>query len=53
MNYKKDTYYEGLGTYIGTRVTHSYNGTNCKEHLFNTGIYDGGGAAKLTRIKIS
>ncbi len=53
MTYKEDTYYEGLGTYLGTRITHSYNGTQWKEHLFNTGIYDGGGAAKLTRIKIT
>ena len=53
MTYKEDTYYEGLGTYLGTRITHSYDGTHTNEHLFNQGTYDSNGAAHLTRIKIT
>ena len=50
MTYKKDTYYEGLGTYLGTRITYSYTGSSIKEHLFTEGIYDANGAAKLNRL---
>ena len=53
MTYKKDTYYEGLGTYLGTRITYSYDGTHTNEHLFHKGKYDVNGAAELTRIKIT
>ena len=52
MTYKKDTYYEGLGTYLGTRIIHDYTGTHHQEHLFKKGTYDVNGAAELTRIKI-
>jgi len=53
MTYKKDIHYKGLGIYIGTRITYSYNGTHTNEHLFRKGTYDGNGAADLTRLKIT
>jgi len=53
MTYKKDTYYEGLGTYLGVRTTHHYTGTQITEHLFSEGSYDTNGAAVLARIKIT
>ena len=54
--YTKGEYYDGLGTYIGTRKTHyppSQNKETVNEHLFNTGEYNINGAANLKRIKIN
>jgi len=52
-NYVEGRYYSGFGTYLGTRITQTINKKQKKEHLFSTGIYDTGGAAKLKRILIN
>ena len=50
--YEKGSYYQYLGFYLGTRKTTLADKTNKKEHIFSTGVYDGGGAVILNRILI-
>ena len=52
-NYVEGRYYSGFGTYIGTRITYTIKKNQKNEHIFSTGIYDGGGAMKLKKILIS
>ena len=51
--YTEGTYYKYLGTYLGVRKTHyvseKYPHT-ISEHVFSTGVKDGGGAIMLNRL---
>jgi hypothetical protein len=51
--YEKGRYYQYLGFYLGTRKTTLIDKTNKKEHIFSTGVYDGGGAVILNRVLIN
>tara|TARA_R110002049_G_scaffold80490_2_gene204774 strand:+ start:276 stop:455 length:180 start_codon:yes stop_codon:yes gene_type:complete len=51
--YTKGTYYEDLGTYLGVRKTHYVSKKYphvISEHVFSTGVKDGGGAVMLNKL---